>query len=155
MTAVMTAQKVDGRTLVEPTLFDRLVRRVMTDESADRDHAERVVDQSLAFLGACAVSTERLVPSVQVDPGWHAFVLHTQDYAAFCDRLAGRFLHHEPTDPNAERTEDTGDEDAIARTISAITAAGYRVDRELWAGAGAKCGETGCGAGRPPVTNVA
>ncbi|MEV6906663.1 hypothetical protein [Amycolatopsis sp. NPDC051071] len=62
-------------------------------------------DQALAFLAACARNTgTRLAPSDPVGIGWHTFVLHTRDYADFCARIAGRFLHHVPTsdgDPKA------------------------------------------------------
>jgi len=36
------------------------------------------------------------MPSVIVDDLWHEMVLHTRDYAAFCDAALGRFLHHVP-----------------------------------------------------------
>ncbi len=35
-------------------------------------------------------------PSTLVDDMWHEFLLHTRDYAAFCDAAIGQFLHHEP-----------------------------------------------------------
>jgi|GEM_PF-1187098 len=31
-----------------------------------------------------------------VDDIWHTFILHTKDYAAFCQDCVGRFLHHYP-----------------------------------------------------------
>jgi len=31
-----------------------------------------------------------------IDELWHEFILHTRDYAAFCDLLAGGFIHHVP-----------------------------------------------------------
>jgi hypothetical protein len=31
-----------------------------------------------------------------VDEVWHAHILHTQDYAAFCQLTVGRFVHHQP-----------------------------------------------------------
>jgi hypothetical protein len=31
-----------------------------------------------------------------IDEMWHAFVLFTRDYAAFCDKHFGRFIHHAP-----------------------------------------------------------
>jgi hypothetical protein len=34
--------------------------------------------------------------SVAVDDLWHEMVLHTHDYARFCDQAFGRFLHHQP-----------------------------------------------------------
>jgi hypothetical protein len=36
------------------------------------------------------------MPSVVVDDLWHEFVLHTREYAEFCDAALGRFLHHTP-----------------------------------------------------------
>lgn len=122
-----------GRELVSPALFAKLAARVVTDDGLPLDRAERVVDQALAFLGACAVASERLVPSVQVDPGWHAFVLHTREYAEFCERIAGRFLHHDPTDPG------DGQAAGVAATVAAIHAAGFAVDPPLWNGDGAGC----------------
>jgi hypothetical protein len=35
--------------------------------------------------------------SQKVDDFWHAHILFTEDYAAFCQAVAGRFLHHRPT----------------------------------------------------------
>jgi hypothetical protein len=34
-----------------------------------------------------------------VDEVWHAFILFTSDYAAFCDEVFGRFVHHAPNWP--------------------------------------------------------
>lgn len=36
------------------------------------------------------------MPSTLADDMWHEFLLHTRDYAAFCDAAFGQFLHHEP-----------------------------------------------------------
>lgn len=36
------------------------------------------------------------MPSRVVDDLWHEMLLHTRDYAAFCDAAIGRFVHHEP-----------------------------------------------------------
>ena len=36
------------------------------------------------------------MPSVIVDEMWHELVLHTRDYAQFCDAAFVRFLHHTP-----------------------------------------------------------
>lgn len=58
------------------------------------------------------------MPSRAVDEAWHGFVLCTRDYAAFCSRAYGEFLHHFPegTAP-ALRT----DGDQITRTVVAWT----------------------------------
>src|SRR5262245_46384356 len=78
--------------LVPPALFDRLVARVERDANVGRERAERIMRQALVFLLACARNPETpLAPSREVDHGWHAFILHTREYAGFCAGLAGQF----------------------------------------------------------------
>jgi hypothetical protein len=36
------------------------------------------------------------MPSKLVDEAWHEFLLFTREYAEFCQRAFGRFLHHQP-----------------------------------------------------------
>src|SRR3569832_2225713 len=31
-----------------------------------------------------------------IDPFWHAHILHTRRYAAFCQDVYGQFIHHAP-----------------------------------------------------------
>ncbi|MCM3920728.1 hypothetical protein ND748_03430 [Frankia sp. AiPs1] len=128
-----------ARELVAPDLFNRLAERVMKDEGHDRDHSERIVDQALVFLKACADNPgAALGPSTAVDAGWHAFLLHTRDYASFCARVAGRFIHHEPTDGDSSRAG------TLHRTITAVRATGYEVDESMWAlAAVADCADEG------------
>jgi hypothetical protein len=117
------------RELIAPGLFGKLADRVVTDTRHDRDTAERIVEQTIAFLAACARYPDgHLSPSETVDAGWHAFVLHTADYAEFCQRIAGRFIHHRPND----RSEAAPDQQAIGVTIAAMRAAGLPVDPALW-----------------------
>lgn len=51
------------------------------------------------------------MPSKAVDSAWHEFILLTKNYADFCDKAFGKFLHHVPHagDAAAER-------DGLART---------------------------------------
>jgi hypothetical protein len=99
----------------------------MKDEGHDRDHSERVIEQTLVFLEACAENPgANLGPSTAVDAGWHAFLLHTREYASFCARVAGRFIHHEPADG------DSGSGGTLAQTVEALRTTGYDVDDELW-----------------------
>jgi hypothetical protein len=120
---------ITPRDLITPRMFTRLTGRIMADSSLDRHTAERILEQTLAFLAACARNPgARLAPSRDVDKGWHAFLLFTADYAEFCDRVAGRFIHHLPTDPG----EQNDTEQAVAATITAMRAAGLHVDAALW-----------------------
>ena len=139
MTAVLPPVTA-GRSLVSPDLFDRLSQRIVAEEKFDRELADRVVDQALAFLAACAVNTGApLAPSELVDIGWHAFILHTRDYEAFCQRIAGRFLHHVPTEQEDSASEGSGAHAVRVRTMTAIVGAGFALDVDLWQAASGKC----------------
>lgn len=118
-----------GRDLIDPALFDRLCRRLVLDYECDEARAARILDQSLAFLAACANAERPLAPSPEVDLGWHTFLLYTKEYAAFCERVAGRFIHHMPDDDPAAPLAA----EPPSVTAGAIGALGFKVDLELWA----------------------
>jgi len=46
------------------------------------------------------------MPSKAVDTAWHEFILLTKNYADFCDRAFGTFLHHVPHEGNATAQKD-------------------------------------------------
>ncbi|MET8172679.1 glycine-rich domain-containing protein [Streptomyces clavifer] len=137
----------DPATLVEPEVMERLAVRISKDHpDTGLPTARRIVGQAAAFLVAsAALPGAELSPSKAVDTGWHAWILHTVDYAAFCERVAGRFIHHVPT-PDDESIKG-GPAAARQRTLDAISAAGFRIDHDLWPDA-AKMGDcTQCHAG--------
>ncbi|MFE5583068.1 glycine-rich domain-containing protein [Kitasatospora sp. NPDC056531] len=138
----VSTERITGRALVDDALFGRLVHRVVHDQDMEPQLAERVLDQALAFLGTCAANPgARLSPSRLVDHGWHAFLMYTREYAGFCDRIAGRFLHHSPEDGDSPVKGMS-----VAATMTALTAVGYQVDTELWA-LSAECSEGSGGDG--------
>ncbi|GAA3766700.1 glycine-rich domain-containing protein [Streptomyces chiangmaiensis] len=103
----------------------------------------RHTDDGIAIAASGQQPGRSLAPSELVDHGWHAFILHTADYAQFCERIVGRFVHHVPTDE--DETLPGGPQATRERTLAAIAAAGYAVDAELW-GASADCSQchSGC-----------
>lgn len=152
MTTVITQPKT-GRSLVTASVFGMLAERVARDEQVDRELAVRIVDQALAFLGTCASSDAPLSPSADVDPGWHAFILHTHDYAVFCDRVAGRFIHHVPTDEDDPAAHGTAARAVIELTKAKIRDAGFVLDDELWQSSGVQCSQCHDG-GDPDFTSA-
>lgn len=59
------------------------------------------------FLVHLRAGAQRIdMPSRVVDVLWHAFILDTRAYDAFCRQAFGRFLHHIPASPSGE--EDAG-----------------------------------------------
>jgi hypothetical protein len=132
-----------ARDLVPTPLFRRLVSRIVLDHQLDHQLAERIMTEALAFLRACGANPDvPLSPSLQVDIGWHTFILYTREYAEFCQRVAGRFIHHLPDDEDTDGADDLSGVDEAAlvrqRTLAALAAAGHTVDLDLW-GLNAKC----------------
>ncbi|NUK10374.1 hypothetical protein HRW23_24630 [Streptomyces lunaelactis] len=133
--------------LVGPEMTQRLSARIVKDHpEIDHATARRIIAQTAAFLAAGAQRPGlELSPSKLVDIGWHTWILHTVDYAVFCEQVAGRFIHHVPTEDG--EPVDGGPEAARERTLAAISEAGFAIDSELWPAA-AKMGKcTQCHAG--------
>lgn len=135
--------ELTNKGLISDELWTRLTNRIVKDEEGMTIAlAERVMDQALGFLRLCAEKPGNHSPSSMVDIGWHTFILYTRDYAKFCERVAGRFIHHNPFD---EKGVDYGT-GHVARTLAAMKQHGIAVDVALWASVHEDCdGEGGDG----------
>lgn len=139
-----TTAALNPRALLSDAQFNAVLHTILDDNiDMDSEIGSRVLTQALAFLAVASRSATPMVPSRVVDAGWHALILHTALYADLCGRLGG-FVHHYPERPDPSRF----DQGALDRTIAAIEAGGYLVDRELWVagpdprfGVAASCGQ--------------
>jgi len=122
----------DPAELVGSETTERLAARIVKDHpEIDAPTARRIIGQTAAFLAASAQRPGmELSPSKLVDIGWHTWILHTVDYAVFCEQIAGRFIHHVPT-PDVEQA-DGEPEEARERTLTAIAEAGFTIEADLW-----------------------
>ncbi|MFG2114840.1 glycine-rich domain-containing protein [Streptomyces sp. NPDC048718] len=138
MTATTTLDVRHGRDLVEPPLFQRLAAFCAAEYGMELPLAEAVMDQGLAFLWTMGSTGKGdvMAPSRQVDPAWHTFMLHSQEYAQWCEKNFGRFLHHAPNSKIRGIALMLDVTDLIRR-------AGFAVDRKLW-GVAAECNEPAC-----------
>ncbi|MFC9930148.1 hypothetical protein [Streptomyces sp. NPDC127190] len=125
-----------GRDLVAPELFERMTDFCAEEYGYERSLAERIMSEALAFVDVMGVTGEAMSPSRVVDPGWHTFMLHTEEYAEFCLTRYDRFIHHAPKSRYRDRA-------TMADVVSRIRAHGYEVDESLW-GAKAECNEPAC-----------
>jgi len=76
-----------------------VIRRMMKEHNYSEEEAVAIFVEMLRFLAVCATSKKGgFSPSKSIDNAWHAFILHTADYMAFCHESFGRFIHHNPTD---------------------------------------------------------
>jgi hypothetical protein len=85
---------------------EAVIERIQLDAGVDRDTARAWFNEMLIFLDLVADSKDFISPPGPVDAAWHAFILHTRDYEAYCRERFGRVIHHEPTgepDPDAYR----------------------------------------------------
>ena len=144
LSEVPVSVELTNKDLISDQLWTRLTKRIVKDEEGmTQALAERIMDQALGFLRLCATEPDgHYSPSSLVDIGWHTFILYTRDYAAFCDKVAGRFLHHNPFD---EEGVDYG-RGHVTRTVAAMKAHGITVDHALWITAKTDCDSDGsCG----------
>ncbi|BAU84117.1 hypothetical protein SLA_3203 [Streptomyces laurentii] len=137
----MTATALEvrhGRDLVEPPLFQRLAAFCAAEYEMEPPLAEAVMDQGLAFLWTMGSTGKGdvMAPSRQVDPAWHTFMLHSQEYAEWCEAHFGRFLHHAPN----SKIRSLG---LMLDVTELIRQAGFAVDKTLW-GTAAECNEPAC-----------
>jgi len=114
----MTRTKTQPVTLATVLAYRHpgVVRRYMKEHNASASEAREVFRGMLKWLYLCYRSSDAgiacaMTPELEkIDWMWHAFVLFTIDYAQFCERYFGFFLHHVP---NAE-----DDDDVVARADS-------------------------------------
>lgn len=123
--------RLHNRHLVEDELWERLVARLVREHNLEQSLAERVMNETFGFIVACGRYPHmRLSPSALVDKGWHTFILYTHEYTSFCEKVAGRFVHHSPNDvPGVNATS------SITRTVVAMRLLGP-VDEMLWVNPG-------------------
>jgi hypothetical protein len=126
---------------IEEPLWERLVARIAKENDCDACLAGRIMDQALGFL--CLVAQDpdaQYSPSPVVDIGWHTIILYTREYAALCELLAGRFIHHAPLDEAGRAYTKNG----VSRTVAAMKVRGLAVDEDLWNGTTGDCGGHNC-----------
>lgn len=75
---------------------DPVVHRIAAELGVDITNARGVFEDTKRFLYLGKIAKKSIRPTKTIDEGWHAFVLHTKDYAAFCTRFLGGFIHHQP-----------------------------------------------------------
>lgn len=77
---------------------EAVLARIEKEEGVDRETARAWFGEMLIFLDLCARSDKLLAPPPDVDRAWHAFLLHSRDYEAYCRERFGKVIHHQPGD---------------------------------------------------------
>lgn len=90
-----------------------LEERLRNDGLIADSEISAAIDRFMDFMFLNAIGYSRLtMPINEVDIVWHTFLLFTAEYADFCDRYVGRFVHHEPA-TSRSRGHSTDAQDLI------------------------------------------
>lgn len=90
-------------TIAQLDLKSVLTRLKQDHPTLDTQQAETEYRQ---FLQLCLEDSEDTTPTVLADHVWHYHILDTQKYAADCNTLFGKFIHHMPK-PEAAHCDRT------------------------------------------------
>jgi hypothetical protein len=114
----MTTTPVTESIALEEVLRYRhpgVVGRYAREHQATAEEAAEVFREMLKWLYLCGRAMndgpEGLLLAVHPEIGkidwmWHTFLLFTRDYAEFCDRHLGLFIHHVPNEGGQEEPAD-------------------------------------------------
>lgn len=109
---------------------EEVVARLVRDYGLTQDEAELLFEDTLRYLYLCATTdVGALAPSLQIDCGWHTFILYTRAYGAFCRKFLGKFVHHQP---KSLLKEGTDSEVLSARNTAALAQATFGDISENW-----------------------
>jgi hypothetical protein len=75
---------------------DTIVSKIMKQMNVDETRAKSLFQDVQRFLWMSSKTDDPSIPSPTIDDAWHEFILFTREYAEFCKKNCGRFIHHEP-----------------------------------------------------------
>jgi hypothetical protein len=102
-----------------------VIRRYRKEHNSSEQEAEEVFRETIKWLYLChraaADGPDGFDCSIsgeleKIDWMWHTFLLLTRDYADFCDRFFGTFIHHVPNDDEDEVAEEK--EEALRQRLN-------------------------------------
>jgi hypothetical protein len=97
--ALLEQDEALERALAEVDALDlsMLKKKLGRDEGLTQEECDEIEDLYRKFLALNMRYPDRKIcPTGPIDMFWHAHILDTRAYAADCDRLFGRMLHHFP-----------------------------------------------------------
>lgn len=104
MNTVCTSEQDKKRFLEMTTSFDYMpviLTAIRENPSIDREEIKSRFTALLQWLAILPNATKEIPLQMNsaVDPLWHAFIINTKLYRAFCDKFYGKYIDHDPQDP--------------------------------------------------------
>jgi hypothetical protein len=77
--------------------FSQVREKILMEASIPAGLVDEAIDEFRKYFCLIARGNASIgMLSPHVDEVWHTFILFTEDYAAFCADVFGRFIHHRP-----------------------------------------------------------
>jgi hypothetical protein len=81
--------------------------KLQKEHGWSEDYTTLCVNEYAKFLHLHVTYPEgKIVPGRQLDNVWHVHILHTKEYADFCEKFLHGFLHHTPKDLSSNEVND-------------------------------------------------
>lgn len=81
-----------------------VIHKLVHGHGMTTEEAQKIFEDTKRFLYLVGINPGNSYgPPAKIDVGWHEFILHTKDYASFCEKHFGRFIHHVPNRPGDAR----------------------------------------------------
>lgn len=98
-----TISPMDALAYEAPFLIEKLLKDHVVQTS---EEAEILFSEVKRYIVLTQVDTSKIweMYSLRIDEAWHQFILFTTQYADFCRRFFGRYVHHSPSNAPEART---------------------------------------------------
>jgi len=98
-----------------------VINRYMKEQDCSEEEATTVFQETKKLLALVVLFPEvSFSPSEAQDAMWHEFIMYTKDYAAFCDKFFGTFIHHEPCEGGLKVTNGCKAKELATKTFGDI-----------------------------------
>lgn len=85
--------------------IDDVRARYIRDEGLTEDLAKDHERELKRYLSLCAINPHaHYGMRGPIDNLWHTFLIFSRDYSTFCEKVAGRFIHHVPECEDREKS---------------------------------------------------
>ena len=74
-----------------------IVEQLAIDKQITTGEANVYRENFLRFIALTKLTGKSLSPDRKGDAFWHTFIVNTRQYAEFCEKYFGAFIHHEIT----------------------------------------------------------
>jgi hypothetical protein len=92
---IATAPSMEALAYEAPFLVEKLLKQHIVESA---DEAQALFDEVKRYIVMVRFDRSHVweMHSLRVDEAWHLFILFTRQYADFCERFFGGYVHHSP-----------------------------------------------------------